>query len=74
MIPGPRPGFNVRKIRLWNVDRRLKIVVDSIPRVLFYAEVVDKHNIDMFYDKETAARFGIEDFAKSKAPRRPSRG
>ncbi len=56
-----------------NVDRKLWIVVDSIPRVLFYAEVVDKHTIDMFYGNETAAHFGIEDFAKSKAPCRPSR-
>ncbi len=73
MIPGPWPGFNVRKVRLLSVDRKLRILVDAIPRVLFYAEVVDEHTIDVFHNKETTARFGIEDFAESKAPCRPSR-
>ncbi len=47
--------------------------MDSVPRIHFYAEVVDKNNIDTFHDKETAARFGLEDFAKSKAPLYPGR-
>ena len=69
MVPCPRPGVLVRKVRLLSVVRKLWVVVDSVPRVPVYAEVVDENHMDMFYDKETAALFSIEDFAKSKAPR-----
>ncbi len=68
MVPGPGPGVLVREVRLLSVDRKLWAVVDSVPKVPFYAEVLDKSSIAVFYDKETAAHFGIEDFAKSKAP------
>ena len=70
MIPGRRPGFNVRKIRLSSVDRKLWIVTDGLPMVLFYAGVVDKDRIDLFYDydQSTASHDGIVDFAKSEAP------
>ncbi len=59
----------VRKVRPLNIDRKLWVVIDSVPRVFFCAEVVDQSHIDVFYDKETAEPFGIEDIAKSKAPR-----
>ncbi len=73
MVPSSRPGVLVRKVLLLNFDLKLLVAEDSKPRVLFYAEVVDKHNIDVLYDRETAAHFGIEEFAKSKAPRHSGR-
>ena len=75
MVPGPRLGSQDRKVRLLNIDRKLWIVTDGLQMVLFYAEVVDKDRIDLFYDRidlfydqSTAARYSIVDFAKSKAP------
>lgn len=72
-IPGPRAGTFVSKTRLLNSDRKLWIVEGDVPRVLFYADVIDKDNINMIYDPVTAAFFGIEAFARASAVCRPAR-
>ncbi len=55
-----------------NVDRKLWVVEDAIPRILLHADVIGKNAIDAHYDLKTARLLGIEDFAKSKAVPRPS--